>query len=270
MAGAKSKGFADVIIGKDRTFGIDVGGGKVITYKSPYENIKLLPKESDVQASAIESSSMAQARDPLGQFIVEGSNVVPVRKSIGEFKGMNENHPAYKNRVNYVTDFFKNNKLETIDDLSVLITNLRDTQSNPLLNASIKEGGFPPFEGNIKDMGTNIRNAIKHSDLSTEIKNTYSNQVSSILKEKAQAAGLEPSKEAAYQNYVSNLWNMKPLLEAGENFISAFDKVVGTKKTTRSDFRGKRWNNYSDRLKTDHPELFEYYEPRINVTKETK
>ena len=60
MAGAKSKGFADVIIGKDRTFGIDVGGGKVITYKSPYENIKLLPKESDVKASAIESSSMAQ------------------------------------------------------------------------------------------------------------------------------------------------------------------------------------------------------------------
>ena len=259
----KGSKIANIFTGGKDTFGINVGGKNII-YEPLHKGTKLV---TDVKNQAIEASpTMSQVRDPIGQFMVEGSNVVPVRKS----RGINENNPEYKNRVNYVTDFLKNNKLETIDDLNVLITNLRDTQSNPLLNASIKEGGFPPFEGNISRMGTHIRNAIEHSDLSTEMKNTYSNQVSSVLKEKAQKGLGEPSKEAAYQNYVSNLWNMKPLLEAGESFISAFDKVVGTKKNTRSYFRKQRWDSYSDRLKTDHPELFEYYAPRIKTISEIK
>ena len=70
---------------------ITIGGAEVkpidiTTWFTPEKQVK-----EQITADAIESSSMAQARDPLGQFIVEGSNVVPVRKSIGEFKGMNEN-----------------------------------------------------------------------------------------------------------------------------------------------------------------------------------
>ena len=89
----KGSKIANIFTGCKDTFGINVGGKNII-YEPLHKGTKLV---TDVKNQAIEASpTMSQVRDPIGQFMVEGSNVVPVRKN----RGINENNPEYKNRVN--------------------------------------------------------------------------------------------------------------------------------------------------------------------------
>ena len=113
----------------------------------------------------------------------------PTRKSIGELTAINQGSPAFQNRVGFVENYLKNNKIETLDDLNLLFDNLRNPKVNKMLDPNLTvegvgQGKFPPYEGQMKDMGTNLKNAIRWSNMPDPVKTAYTNKISDILRQK--------------------------------------------------------------------------------------
>jgi len=209
----------------------------------------------------------------------------PTRKSIGELTAINQGSPAFQNRVGFVENYFKNNKIETLDDLNLLFDNLRNPKVNKMLDPNLTvegvgQGKFPPYEGQIKDMGTNLKNVIRWSNMSDKMKTTYTNKISDILRQKARDVSHVGRTEIDYKNFENNLSNIKSIMEKDKtkSFVDAFKEAVSEVKSTRSGFRKQTWDYWtkdrlfegkltSGRLQKENPDLYNFFKDIIKVPK---
>ena len=209
----------------------------------------------------------------------------PTRKSIGELTAINQGSPAFRNRVGFVENYLKNNKIKTLDDLNLLFDNLRNTKVNKMLDPNLTvegvgQGKFPPYEGQMKDMGTNLKNVIRWSNMPDKAKTAYTNKISKILRQKKRDVSHAGRTELDYKNFENNLSNIKSIMEKDKtkSFVDAFKEAVSEVKSTRSGFRRFTWDYWtqdrlfegkltSGRLQKENPDLYNFFKDIIKVPK---
>ena len=69
----------------------------------------------------------------------------------------------------------------------------------------VGQGKFPPYEGQMKDMGTNLKNVIRWSNLPDQVKTMYTNKISDILRQKARDVSHVGRTELDYKNFENKL-----------------------------------------------------------------